>query len=101
MPARYLDTGLPQGKPMSSMRHVTTTLCVEHLFSQAYFSINKNGRSRDRASRKNPVLYIFNNNGGIQIAWNATLPQTGQTVRQNRRDKSFSLLGFIRTLSAG
>lgn len=47
------------------------------------------------------MLYIFKNNDGVKIAWNSSLPQRERQNRKQQLDTRFSLLGFIRTSSAG
>jgi hypothetical protein len=48
-----------------------------------------------------PMLYIFKNNDGVQIAWNSALPKRDRQSRKQQLDTRFSLLGFIRTSNAG
>lgn len=45
------------------------------------------------------MLYIFRNNRGVQIAWNATVPRRTVENRAQQLDTRFPLLGFIRTNS--
>jgi len=47
------------------------------------------------------MLYIFKNNDSVQIAWNSSLPRRDRRTRAMELDTRFSLLGFIRTFSAG
>ena len=47
------------------------------------------------------MLYIFKNNDGVQIAWNSSLPRRDRQTRAMELNTRFSLLGFIRTFSAG
>jgi hypothetical protein len=47
------------------------------------------------------MLYIFRNNGGVQIAWNARAPRMASALDARQLDTRFSLLGWIRSSNAG
>lgn len=47
------------------------------------------------------MLYIFSRNNSVQIAWGYKAPARGRDSRAQELDTRFSVLGFIRTFSAG
>lgn len=84
------------------MRHALPTCCVETRWFAAYLSAYENDMaSFYEASEETPMLYIFKNNDSVQIAWNSSLPRRDRQTRAMELDTRFSLLGFIRTFSAG
>jgi hypothetical protein len=48
-----------------------------------------------------PMLYVFKNNNGLQIAWNSEVPRRQLDTRSQQLDTRFSLWGLIRTSKAG
>jgi hypothetical protein len=60
-----------------------------------------NEASYREVREETPMLYIFKNNSGLQIAWNSQAPQRQVHTRTQQLDTRFSLFGFIRTNNAG
>jgi len=48
-----------------------------------------------------PMLFIFNRQNSIQIAWNGKLPTNRPETRMQQLDTRFGTVGFIRTYSVG
>lgn len=48
-----------------------------------------------------PMLFIFNRQNSIQIAWNGKLPVRRPESRLQQLDTRFGTVGFIRTYSVG
>jgi hypothetical protein len=47
------------------------------------------------------MLYVFNNNNSVQIAWNAEGPRNKPDARRPQLDQLFGSLGFLRSLRKG
>ncbi|GAC1040767.1 hypothetical protein thsrh120_07710 [Rhizobium sp. No.120] len=59
---------------------------------------NETGRS---GSEDTPMLFIFNRQNSIQIAWNGKLPAHRPESRLQQLDTRFGTVGFIRTYNVG
>ncbi|MDI7863594.1 hypothetical protein MRS76_16685 [Rhizobiaceae bacterium n13] len=47
------------------------------------------------------MVYIFNRNNTVQIAWDAKVPKARVATRTEELDTRFSSFGLIRTFNAG
>ncbi|MFT4000619.1 MAG: hypothetical protein QM684_10300 [Rhizobium sp.] len=47
------------------------------------------------------MLFIFNRQNSIQIAWNGKVPTYRPESRLQQLDTRFGMIGFIRTYNAG
>lgn len=59
---------------------------------------NNTGRS---GREETPMLFIFNRQNSIQIAWNGKLPAQRPENRLQQLDTRFGTVGFIRTYNVG
>lgn len=58
-------------------------------------------KSVDNGRKETPMIYIFNRNNTVQIAWDAKAPKHRVATRTEELDTRVSVLGLIRTFSAG
>ncbi|SCB42973.1 hypothetical protein GA0061103_6176 [Rhizobium multihospitium] len=86
---------------MLCLRHWMTISSIVSYAEEDYLHRENTQRNRPVRSEDTPMLFIFNRQNSIQIAWNGKLPVRRPESRLQQLDTRFGTIGFIRTYNVG